>query len=94
MRVKFAIKSGRCHFVCVAGALSVFRGRMDGRGKFTMANNNIYVGEFKDGQFHGKGTLYFPQIGRCVTVRRQVPCILSYYGRYEGRWDRGKVVKV
>lgn len=54
----------------------VKNGNMDGRGKFTMANNNIYIGEMKEGQFHGKGTLYFPQIGR-----------------YEGRWDRGKVIK-
>ena len=44
----------------------VYTCRMDGRGKFTMSNNNIYIGEFKDGQFHGKGTLYFPQIGRLL----------------------------
>eukprot|EP00658_Telonema_sp_P-2_P021279 TRINITY_DN18469_c0_g1_i1.p1 TRINITY_DN18469_c0_g1~~TRINITY_DN18469_c0_g1_i1.p1 ORF type:complete len:195 (-),score=41.64 TRINITY_DN18469_c0_g1_i1:202-786(-) len=38
--------------------------RMDGQGKFTMANGNFYIGQMKDGQFHGNGVLYFPGLGR------------------------------
>eukprot|EP00906_Rhabdomonas_costata_P032593 RCo045912 len=34
-------------------------GRMEGRGKFTFANGNRYIGFFKDGVFHGQGTIYF-----------------------------------
>ena len=34
-------------------------GRMEGKGKFTFANGNHYVGDFMDGMFHGEGTVYF-----------------------------------
>ncbi|XP_013859302.1 MORN repeat-containing protein 5 [Austrofundulus limnaeus] len=34
-------------------------GRMDG-GEYTFATGTKYVGEMKDGMFHGKGVLFFP----------------------------------
>eukprot|EP00656_Telonema_subtile_P030653 TRINITY_DN33635_c0_g1_i1.p1 TRINITY_DN33635_c0_g1~~TRINITY_DN33635_c0_g1_i1.p1 ORF type:complete len:187 (-),score=31.71 TRINITY_DN33635_c0_g1_i1:174-734(-) len=53
---------------------------MDGQGKFTMANGNFYIGQLKDGQFHGNGVLYFPTIGR-------------YHGRWDrGKMIKGKYV--
>ena len=37
----------------------MYLSRMEGRGKFTFVNGNQYVGYFKDGMFHGAGTIYF-----------------------------------
>lgn len=34
--------------------------RMDGEGEFTFPTDTKYVGEMKDGMFHGKGILFFP----------------------------------
>lgn len=34
--------------------------RMDGEGEYTFPTNTKYVGEMKDGMFHGKGMLLFP----------------------------------
>ncbi|XP_054377067.1 MORN repeat-containing protein 5 isoform X1 [Pongo abelii] len=34
--------------------------RMEGKAKYILPTETIYVGEMKDGMFHGKGTLYFP----------------------------------
>jgi len=39
-------------------------GPMDGKGEFTFPNGTKYVGELIDGEFHGKGILYFPGRGR------------------------------
>ena len=39
-------------------------GPMEGNGEFTFPNGSKYVGEFLDGQFHGKGILYYPGRGR------------------------------
>lgn len=33
---------------------------MDGKGDYTFPTNSKYVGEMKDGMFHGKGVLHFP----------------------------------
>lgn len=33
---------------------------MEGEGEYTFPTNTRYVGEMKDGMFHGKGVLYFP----------------------------------
>ena len=41
-------------------------GTMDGKGRFTFPNGTVYDGELIDGEFHGKGTLYFPGRGRYV----------------------------
>ena len=32
---------------------------MDGKGEYTFPTGTKYVGEMKDGVFHGEGTLYF-----------------------------------
>lgn len=34
--------------------------RMHGEGEYTFSTNTKYVGEMKDGMFHGKGMLLFP----------------------------------
>lgn len=39
-------------------------GTMDGKGEFTFPNGTRYVGELVDGEFHGKGTLFYPGRGR------------------------------
>lgn len=39
-------------------------GRIDGSGMYKYPSGNVYVGEFNDGQFHGRGTLYFKTGGR------------------------------
>lgn len=33
---------------------------MEGKGKYILPTATKYVGEMKDGMFHGQGTLYFP----------------------------------
>ncbi|XP_070934384.1 MORN repeat-containing protein 5 isoform X2 [Macaca nemestrina] len=33
---------------------------MEGKAKYILPTETIYVGEMKDGVFHGEGTLYFP----------------------------------
>ncbi|XP_063554321.1 MORN repeat-containing protein 5-like isoform X1 [Gorilla gorilla gorilla] len=33
---------------------------MEGKAKYILPTETIYVGEMKDGMFHGEGTLYFP----------------------------------
>lgn len=36
-------------------------GRYCGHGVLQLADGNRYEGEFRNGQFHGRGTLYFPE---------------------------------
>lgn len=36
-------------------------GRFCGQGSLMLDDGNRYEGEFYNGQFHGKGTLYFPE---------------------------------
>ncbi|KAI8821752.1 uncharacterized protein EV422DRAFT_505850 [Fimicolochytrium jonesii] len=38
--------------------------RIEGRGKYTFPDGNVYIGEFKDGQFHGTGTIHFTHGGK------------------------------
>ena len=33
---------------------------MEGEGEYTFPTGTRYVGQMKDGMFHGKGVLYFP----------------------------------
>ncbi|KAI9017466.1 hypothetical protein BC832DRAFT_526773, partial [Gaertneriomyces semiglobifer] len=35
-----------------------------GNGKYTYPNGSVYVGSFKDGRFHGQGTIHFPGGGK------------------------------
>lgn len=37
---------------------------MEGRGEYTLPTHSRYEGEMKDGMFHGKGVLYFPNGGK------------------------------
>ena len=34
--------------------------RFEGNGVYAFATDTIYQGKFRDGMFHGPGTLYFP----------------------------------
>lgn len=38
--------------------------RMEGGGEYTFPTESKYVGEMKDGIFHGKGVLHFPNGSR------------------------------
>ncbi|KAI8897658.1 hypothetical protein BC833DRAFT_31960 [Globomyces pollinis-pini] len=38
--------------------------RIEGTGTFTFKNGSIYKGSFKDGMFHGKGTIFFVNGGK------------------------------
>ncbi|KAH6577950.1 hypothetical protein BASA82_000345 [Batrachochytrium salamandrivorans] len=40
--------------------------RIEGEGKYTFPNGNIYIGHFKDGKFHGFGTIYFCNGGKLM----------------------------
>lgn len=51
---------------------------MHGRGIFTFANGNKYVGTFHDGLFHGQGIIFFTQ--------------QNGGGQFRGIWDMGKQV--
>ena len=33
---------------------------MEGTGEYTFPTETTYVGEMKDGMFHGKGVMHFP----------------------------------
>lgn len=38
--------------------------RMEGEAEYLLPTETKYVGEMKDGMFHGQGTLYFPSGSR------------------------------
>uniref|UniRef100_A0A3Q2WVG3 MORN repeat-containing protein 5 n=1 Tax=Haplochromis burtoni TaxID=8153 RepID=A0A3Q2WVG3_HAPBU len=67
------VKKSHRHSVCMCACLCVLVYsntvhktvfflcfRMEGEGEYTFPTNTRYVGEMKDGMFHGKGVLYFP----------------------------------
>ncbi|XP_068512882.1 MORN repeat-containing protein 5 isoform X2 [Anas acuta] len=55
------------------------RGRMEGRGSYTLPTGTEYRGELKDGMFHGEGELLFPGGGRYRAVwHRGVPAEGKY----------------
>ena len=39
---------------------------MEGQGKYNFPTETRYEGEMKDGMFHGKGTLFFPNGSKYV----------------------------
>ncbi|KAH0615612.1 hypothetical protein JD844_005066 [Phrynosoma platyrhinos] len=43
-------------------------GRLEGTGTYKLPTETKYVGEMKDGMFHGKGTLYFPSISQLTNL--------------------------
>ena len=53
--------------------------RMHGRGIFTFANGNRYVGTFHDGEFHGQGILFFTEE--------------NGHGQFRGLWRLGRLVE-
>ncbi|KAA6382015.1 MAG: putative radial spoke head 1 [Streblomastix strix] len=40
--------------------------QMEGKGKYTFPNGNVYIGDFEDGMFHGIGTLHIVEKGKFV----------------------------
>ena len=61
---------------------------MEGRGEYTFPTESKYVGEMKDGMFHGKGVLHFPngskyeatwENGRAKQVRH-CGCVVCNWG--------------
>ncbi|RKO86588.1 hypothetical protein BDK51DRAFT_35997 [Blyttiomyces helicus] len=42
----------------------VQNGRVEGKGKYTFPDGHVYIGDFKDGQFHGEGTIHFTSGGK------------------------------
>ncbi|KAI9192974.1 uncharacterized protein BJ171DRAFT_432647 [Polychytrium aggregatum] len=42
---------------------TVVNGRIEGAGRYTFPDGNVYIGDFKDGQFHGHGTIHFKHGG-------------------------------
>eukprot|EP00760_Papus_ankaliazontas_P012686 PhM_4_TR15495/c0_g1_i1/m.32504 len=53
--------------------------RMEGNGIYSFPNGDRYVGEFKDGVFHGKGIVFFSQS--------------HGGGQYRAEWSEGIAVK-
>ena len=42
------------------------RGRMENYGERTFPNGNLFIGEFKDDFFHGRGILKYPDASKWV----------------------------
>ncbi|KAK1122535.1 hypothetical protein K0M31_008986 [Melipona bicolor] len=47
---------------------------MEGIGKFVLPHNAIFEGEFRDGTFHGHGSIYWPQRQRIDGIWLQGEC--------------------
>jgi len=54
-------------------------GRMEGYGKYTFSNGTVYSGQFLDGEFHGEGTLQFPEMGKYHATWRHGKAITGRY---------------
>jgi len=48
--------------------LVIFFCRLEGSGKYTFPTETRYEGDLKDGMFHGKGTLFFPNGSKYVAT--------------------------
>lgn len=46
-------------FQLLKSEMASFSFRMEGKGEYTFPTGTRYVGEMKDGMFHGKGVLHF-----------------------------------
>ena len=46
---------------------------MEGDAEYILPTETKYVGEMKDGMFHGQGTLYFPNGSRFDAVWEEPP---------------------
>ncbi|XP_033306346.1 MORN repeat-containing protein 5 [Bombus vosnesenskii] len=66
---------------------------MEGIGKFVLPHNAIFEGEFRDGTFHGHGSLYFPRLQRIDGIWSQGECKDKRYTFNDGlifrshNWD-------
>ncbi|XP_072840610.2 MORN repeat-containing protein 5 isoform X1 [Pogona vitticeps] len=49
---------------CTTRAAPTVGSGLEGTGTYTLPTETKYVGEMKDGMFHGRGTLYFPSGSR------------------------------
>ncbi|XP_050782813.1 MORN repeat-containing protein 5 isoform X2 [Gopherus flavomarginatus] len=52
---------------------------IEGKGRYTLPTETKYNGTMKDGMFHGKGTLYFPNRSKYVGIW---DCGISKEGKY------------
>ena len=57
-----------------------------GLGKHKFPNGVIYDGLLDKGEFHGEGTLIYPNGVSCFFF-------ISRQGRYVAKWDRGKLIE-
>eukprot|EP00076_Gallus_gallus_P016110 XP_015135326.1 MORN repeat-containing protein 5 isoform X3 [Gallus gallus] len=64
---------------------STERGRMEGWGSYTLPTGTEYLGELRDGAFHGRGALLFPGGGTFRAVwHRGVPAETASNTRLKG----------
>lgn len=56
--------------------------RMEGKAEYILPNKTKYIGEMKDGTFHGPGTLYFPSGSRYDAIWKNglVVKVISWRG--------------
>lgn len=57
------MKNGRCVLCFPSPAAHRGRASMEGQGTYTLPSGVRYVGAMVDGEFHGEGTLHFPNGG-------------------------------
>eukprot|EP00658_Telonema_sp_P-2_P068690 TRINITY_DN5765_c0_g1_i7.p2 TRINITY_DN5765_c0_g1~~TRINITY_DN5765_c0_g1_i7.p2 ORF type:complete len:112 (-),score=19.25 TRINITY_DN5765_c0_g1_i7:291-626(-) len=51
----------------------------EGWGRYTFPNSHYYEGEFFNNQFHGKGTMVFPETGRFEGWWEKGCCVKGTY---------------
>ena len=61
-------------------------------GKFTFPNGVVYEGQFDKGEFHGEGTLIYPN-GVSGCCNEYILNFCNSQGRYVAKWDRGKLIE-
>uniref|UniRef100_A0A7S3EPL6 MORN repeat-containing protein 5 n=1 Tax=Haptolina ericina TaxID=156174 RepID=A0A7S3EPL6_9EUKA len=71
-------------------------GRMEGYATYTFPSGTIYTGQFLDGEFHGEGTLQFPDSGKYEATWRHGKAVrgryvfsdgLPYTEPADGEWE-------
>uniref|UniRef100_A0A8C9UQZ2 MORN repeat-containing protein 5 n=1 Tax=Spermophilus dauricus TaxID=99837 RepID=A0A8C9UQZ2_SPEDA len=73
---EFCFLQGSVVFLCPC--------RMEGKAEYILPTETRYVGEMKDGMFHGEGTLYFPSGSRYDAVWEKGLAIKGTYTFADG----------